>query len=154
MHIINIDSLPAWAAAKSDGLKRAAGFPTAGRLPANRRRKHTLCRNRPRGLARHGLHPAQRRSHPPRQRRSWARDIQRRQKPSPLLRSGGNGAGMERRNRAIPHRQQPPTHQWESEEYFNSRQQTIFYFSVRVPSIKLIYAGLHEKSSLRWHSRH
>ena len=56
----------------------------------------------------HGLHPAQRRSHPPRQRRSGARDIQRRQKPSPRLRSGGNGAGMERRNRAIPHRQQPP----------------------------------------------
>ena len=81
---------------------------TAGRLPANRRRKHTLRRNRPRRLARHGLHPAQRRSHPPRQRRSGARDIQRRQKPSPRLRSGGNGAGMERRNRAIPHRQQPP----------------------------------------------
>ena len=79
-----------------------------GRLPANRRRKHTLCRNRPRRLARHGLHPAKRRSHPPRQRRSGARDIQRRQKPSPRLRSGGNGAGMECRNRAIPHRQQPP----------------------------------------------
>ena len=29
-------------------------------------------------------------------------------------------------------------HNAKSEEYFNSRQQTIFYFSVRVPSIKLI----------------
>ena len=40
-------------------------------------------------------------------------------------------------------------HVGQSEDYFNSKQQTIFYFSVRVPSIKLIYAGLHEKSSLR-----
>ena len=74
--------LAAAAILRPDHPIRQGEARTAGRLPANRRRKHTLRRNRPRRLARQGLHPAQRRSHPPRQRRSGARDIQRRQKPS------------------------------------------------------------------------